>query len=257
MQNSDANKRISVYNESISYAINNAILIYKSNDKDRSSQRSSAYATFHSIDIVDGKPVIGAGVPITPNQVRDTFSDLIPNRKLTLLPENVISINQDKTVWWTNESKRPLHVNLTKNIIELHKLDILDKKGSHIMAYPPLIHIASRNAFSVFAFKENIRPTAKTELFHAPFLNIYENGSLCLGTTKLPLPDDPNLQEKCEQLLFDSWSTHPNFDDKKQTLHPEGMLSLMDKLICEKTNSYPIECLATTGMTLGDYLNYD
>ncbi|MFX4396892.1 hypothetical protein ABTA35_20015, partial [Acinetobacter baumannii] len=79
----------------------------------------------------------------------------------------------------------------------------------------------------------------------------------CIGTVKLPNPQDLEVQEKCDRMLFDSWSTHPNFDDTKQSLHPAGLIALMDELVAEKANAFPIKTLAPINITLGKYLAQD
>lgn len=243
-----AQKRVDLKDDVSTYVLKRAILVYVSG-----RESDNAYATSHPVTQTTAGPVIGAGTPISKQQVKETFGSLLPRRELALLPANVLGVTHDATVWWTPARKAPLHINLTASVTEGREFKSIGTKGSHMVAYPPLLHCAGRGSFAVFALKEDRRPTAESELFHAPFLNLYSSGALCTGTVRIPDPTDPDVQAKCEAMLFDSWSTHPNFDEAKQTLHPGGMLALMDEIVTANPEVFPTATLAPVGCTLGKF----
>lgn len=243
-----AQKRVDLNDDASTYALKRAILVYANG-----RELDNAYATSHPVTQTETGPVIGAGTPISKAQVKATFGGLLPRRELALLPANVLGVTQDATVWWTPARKAPLHVNLTAGLTKGRGFKSIGAKGSHMVAYPPLLHCAGRGSFAVFALKDDARPTAASELFHAPFLNLYSDGRLCYGTVRLPDPTDPDVQAKCEAMLFDSWSTHPNFDQVKQTLHPGGILALLDELAADNPDVFPTASLAPIGATLGAF----
>jgi PRTRC genetic system protein B len=59
----------------------------------------------------------------------------------------------------------------------------------------------------VFAFKGGRRPTEETELFHAPYPNVYESGSLCTGNAAVPSSNEAN-PEPWIRMFFESRFTH-------------------------------------------------
>lgn len=105
-----------------------------------------------------------------------------------LIPENVFYVSThitDAVIAW----HKPSH----KNYLLLQ-----NKRGKVI--YPNLVFIANKDTLKVFLYKkwEGI----KTKLYYAPFNNLYNNGSLCLGTADAPganlsLDDFITEWEKC------------------------------------------------------------
>ncbi|MCR6656597.1 MAG: prokaryotic E2 ligase family D protein [Opitutus sp.] len=59
---------------------------------------------------------------------------------------------------------------------------------------------------SVWALRSNYRPELEAPLFHAPILNRYEDGKLCMGD--MPIGTDV---ESWEQSFFGSRFTNPHY----------------------------------------------
>lgn len=92
------------------------------------------------------------------------------------------------------------------------------KKSTVQVTLPPMLYvyrpaIGNRSAsLAVFALAANKRPDANTKLYHAPLMNIYSSGTVCLGSMKIPQQMSPNIIGAVEKEFFDSKFTHPNHE---------------------------------------------
>jgi len=57
-----------------------------------------------------------------------------------------------------------------------------------IFPQPALVWLAMDHSLSIRALKENRRPAADTKLCVAPYWNVYDTGSVCLGSMRAPMP---------------------------------------------------------------------
>lgn len=76
---------------------------------------------------------------------------------------------------------------------------------------PPLLWVANQQSLKIFALKSNTRPNENTPLFHAPFFNIYEDGSVCMGTVDVKIKHTASLEEfieSWENYFFNSYFSH-------------------------------------------------
>lgn len=103
----------------------------------------------------------------------------------SLLPPNVLYTGHTPepfVVWFTPSTVAPLLY---------HKsLGIPDGPA----AVPPLIWKAKAGSLSVYACREDERPTMATRLYHAPFFNLYQSGEVCMGTVRVSIPSDCSLE---------------------------------------------------------------
>lgn len=64
------------------------------------------------------------------------------------------------------------------------KRDVQLTKGAGLrkgwIKYPPMVFVVNGNTLSIFCYNKTM-----TKLYPAPFYNIYDDGSVCLGTVKL------------------------------------------------------------------------
>lgn len=118
---------------------------------------------------------------------------------------------------------------------------------------PRLIFKATKNQLSVYALKETRRPTAKTKLYYAPFFNVYESGSVCMGTVGIKVAKAESLEEFIqlwETLFFNSYFSHL-LDDYNPV--KENIVSLWKDLI-DTDKPFPNEQLKKNGKTLKNIL---
>lgn len=123
----------------------------------------------------------------------------IPNG---ILPSNILHLNSNdngQVIWYNKPQKCPL--------LFVKSLDI--SNGTAYM--PTLIFKATKTELSVYALKSNRRPTMNTKLYYAPFFNIYEDGSICMGTVDIQVKDANSLEEFItlwEDHFFNSYFSH-------------------------------------------------
>lgn len=120
-----------------------------------------------------------------------------------ILSTNILHINPNRdkgaVLWYTKAQKR-----------QLYFVDGLQIPNG--MAYiPPMIWFANKNSLSVFALKSDRRPTEKTPLYFVPFLNIYEDGKVCMGSVNINIKNSASVEEftkALEDYSFNSYFSH-------------------------------------------------
>jgi PRTRC genetic system protein B len=141
------------------------------------------YVEYFDMD-EDGSPINAH--PLTTNEAKYLAKRLkIQNcrEKEFLKPQGIISSNillidnseNAKVIWYTEFSERELYFSK----------DLEIPNGT--AKVPSLIWCADKLHLKIFAVDYNQRPTEETSLYHAPFFNIYDNGSVCMGTLILKL----------------------------------------------------------------------
>lgn len=90
-----------------------------------------------------------------------------------VMPGNILSVDLHKdhfnVVWHVPAQRRKIKFARGVNI----------KAGD--FNYPRLVFSASREDLRVFAVRESVK--AKTDLYNAPFFNVYQDGRICIGDT--------------------------------------------------------------------------
>lgn len=119
-----------------------------------------------------------------------------------LLPPNVLYVNQQTggyAVWYTP----PQEVNL----FFVDGLNIPSGKF-HV---PAMLWKANADHLAVYAIKGKGKPMESTKLCHAPYLNIYASGQVCMGTVQINIGKSTCLEEfmkTWEQYFFNSNFSH-------------------------------------------------
>jgi len=168
--------------------------------------RQLRLVTCHSVIEDRGRaPVIAAGRPLSPGDEREIL-DLLTTRQsanastLQLYPERLLHADPTRMLWWAPSQVRPMHLR--------------DLEGSKtiLTRWPTLVLLARDRRLYLAALPTDVRPSADTELFHAPLPNIYASTELCHGDAVLPKDDGPNAIGGWEEVVFGSAFTHANFD---------------------------------------------
>jgi len=120
----------------------------------------------------------------------------------TLLPPNVLYVNNDRkgSVVWHTTSKK---VNLF-----FHRILEIPDGFAHV---PAMLWKADKDSLSVWAMKDNKRPTDETPLYHAPFFNVYDRGNVCMGNVRKHIPNGCTLGDFIslwEKYFFNSTFSH-------------------------------------------------
>lgn len=141
-------------------------------------------------DIKDGIP--GESKPLSVETTKSIFSNLLASESGTiqakeLLPKNLlyldINVGNFTVIWYRKSEIRTL-----KFAKEL-------KMHDYTIKVPAMIYKATRKELSVWAIKDTKVPREKTQLFEAPFPNIYGDARVCLGNTKINIPMITTVQQ--------------------------------------------------------------
>ena len=119
-----------------------------------------------------------------------------------ILPTNILHINPSEkstVLWYTKAQQRQLYF--------VNGLGI----PNGIAQVPAMLWLASKSSLTVFALSNDRRPTEKTPLHYAPFLNIYEKGNVCMGTVSIDIKNSASVEEfiqAWEHYFFNSYFSH-------------------------------------------------
>jgi PRTRC genetic system protein B len=154
-----------------------------------------------------------------------------------LLPTNVLYVNQQANgyaVWFTPPQE-----------VTLFFVDGL-KIPSGKFYIPAMLWKANAERLAVYALKGKIKPTENTKLCHAPYLNIYGGGQVCMGTVQINIGKTACLEDfiqTWERYFFNSNfshsisgnnSTKTNTTELWRSLAGSGKIFPQDELL--KTN---------------------
>lgn len=227
-----------------------AILIYQ-NTNAYDSGKPLAIATVHSIE----GGVVLPGQPVTRQAIQELSDSLLNGEKAwlesgpaldtpLLLPPNLLALSATSMIWHWPSAVRPIFFS-TGN-------DQLDKLSGRKVRHPSLLFQLSTDGFKVFALASSKRPGLDTPIHIAPYFNVYDNGSLCEGSAKMPKRIHPSSIEEAERKFFDSQFSHTNIHGSPLTKHKKGHLGLWQEMTKGKT--FPTRHLVPTGKTLAALL---
>lgn len=160
-----------------------------------------------------------------------------------LMPENILYLSTQGTgfaIWHT--SPRKVRLRFIKDL----------EIPSGLVWIPPMIWKATKDDLSVFAINTD-RPTLKTQLHHAPFFNIYSDGSVCMGTVDIQTAASNSLEsfiENWQSYFFDSYFSH--LLGKRSPVR--GNIIQLWKGLVETGKKFPLSELIKTTLTVEDIL---
>lgn len=213
-----------------------AILLYER--KVLNSRREVAFASIHTIDVEDGKPVYGPGTPLTKNALEKALQSLAVESGidgLAWIEDEVIATGQGIHVWWTPAQKRFMYFESSG----------LTRAGEAMN--PPLVWIEYMGDLHVYALQNNRKPGPDTELFDAPLYNVYQDGKVCTGSM--------NRGQFAQTKLwvdgfYRSSFNHANPSDRKLTTSRLSNTSLWSHLMDHPNKEFPVKYLIPFGATL-------
>jgi PRTRC genetic system protein B len=170
------------------------------------------------------------GYPITRMKLLNLCKRILPSldRDLSYLPENVIAFSPYNTtlLWWIPGGIRHLFFDESTHI----------KSGQ--APVPPLIFRYNDMGLTLFALKEDRRPTPETDIWHSPFWNWG-----CMGNVNLPKKVEPSDTKALEALFFRSAFTFHN-PPRLRGATGDG---LWKSLVGTEEKEFPYECLVKAG----------
>ncbi|OGP24990.1 MAG: hypothetical protein A2X99_02285 [Deltaproteobacteria bacterium GWB2_55_19] len=175
------------------YKLSRALMIYDGNGE----YGRHYYIQEHDVMDVAGKPVLLAGTPLSVDRLislcRTVAPDLMDGRGFRYHDDRLLAsgvLQADPAVWWAPPAKRPMFFTRHLNIQSVN------------VSWPGLIFVASARGLDVYAVKGDKRPSLKTRLYKAPFMNVNVNGNVCLGNA--PTPQSNLDMEAWERAFFGS-----------------------------------------------------
>jgi PRTRC genetic system protein B len=176
----------------------------------------------------------------------DTSDELKRNflKPSGLLPKNVLYMNPDHdgyAIWYTSAQK--------VNLFFVESLAIADGKAF----IPPLLWKASKSSLSIYAINSTTNINEQTNLYHAPFFNIYKDGKVCMGTVSVSIKADCPLEEfiqKWEQYFFNSYFSHLI----GETSPVKGNIIQLWQALVGNGKPFPMKSLLKNGLTIKNLL---
>jgi len=162
-----------------------------------------------------------------------------------LLPKNVLYINPDHNgyaIWYSPAQK-----------LDLFFADSLGIPNG-VASIPALLWKASKKSLYLYALDNITEISEKTDLFHAPFFNIYDDGKVCMGTVSVNIKADCLLEEfmqQWENYFFNSYFSH--LIQEKSPING-NIIQLWQKLV-NSSKPFPLKSLIKNGLTLKQLLS--
>lgn len=120
--------------------------------------------------------------------------------KVNLMPNNIVSLSENHIAWTVPEKIRPMLFNIIG--MPMQKMTV---------PWPRLLMVANRNGkLAIAAVKGRNRLSAKTRLFHAPLMNVSNNGAVCTGSATVPIECGIEDLKQWESVMFDTAFSHVN-----------------------------------------------
>ena len=157
-----------------------------------------------------------------------------------LLPANVLYIDAGKNgyaIWHTKAQSVPMFFR--------EDLGIPDGMAN----VPAMIWKATKSELSVYALLEDTKPTEDTELFYAPFFNIYKTGRVCMGNVDIDIDHNCCLQEFMQQ--WETYFFNSKFSHLLDSYNPVhcNIIQLWQGLV-NQSERFPSHELVKNGKTL-------
>ncbi|OWL98442.1 hypothetical protein CBQ26_01840 [Deinococcus indicus] len=207
---------------------------------------NSAYTRKHRIRHDScGRAVLGAAQALTREDARDLLMTL-GGRALTPTRENTLATSPTACAWWIPAGERALLFNP-----KYAQAGSVARFSGQSVPHPPLVFIAGPGSLSVYALRENTRPTLETPVCHAPFWNIFPSGQVCRGSTTYPQACTPDTQADWEEVFFQSEFTGPSRTDRYMNWG-RSYEELLDTAQAQGT--FPADVLVNAGKTLAQLL---
>jgi PRTRC genetic system protein B len=177
------------------FELSDALLIYRENRR--------SFITWHTVTAQkQGPPVLGPAQPLTTAFVEDLAVSLSGGARAEVLPKHVLAKTDRMIAWWTPRRVRRMFFENAEGKAQ--------QLSGRLFPQPPLVWKVAHGELKIRALCENERPNAKTTLAVAPFWNLSDDGSVCLGSMRCPESTSSGSIEAWERGFYESAFTHAN-----------------------------------------------
>lgn len=118
---------------------------------------------------------------------------------------------------------------------------------------PPMIWKATRDELQVFALNTQSKPSLSTQLYQAPFFNVYPDGKVCMGTVDISIDPDSCLESfisKWEDYFFNSKFSHV----LGERAPVKGNIISLWKSLYNNPKKFPSGCLQKHHLTISNLI---
>lgn len=210
------------------------------------------FATVHPIDTIKGVPHILPGRPISDDDLATIHKGLSTahvTQGITWLDQHLLAKGLDRMIWWTPPGKRPMFFKESSNVKGTFN-------GSAVCPVPALVWMAIKGrGLYVFATNEPGRPTQATELYQAPFFNVWGKGLICAGNANLPSAETMWDTGAWESFFFSSHFTHPNFPEKDRLIKGKTAVNFWKEIVAKPPETFPVNRLVRVPFTAQDLID--
>jgi PRTRC genetic system protein B len=223
-----------------------AILLY---GPERSGPSASTFATVHEADIIDSRPHLMPGRLITQQDLESLYQGVVQantDQSTVWLDERVLAKGPERMVWWTPPGHRPLFFRKSR-----------DSKGtfdgSALCPLPSLVWMVTNNgSLFVYASASSVRPSKETQLYQAPFFNVWGIGQVCVGTAVRPQDDQAWDPQAWENFFFGSHFTHANFSEANRLIKSKSPVRFWKEMVENPPEDFPTRVLVKVPLNAGD-----
>jgi PRTRC genetic system protein B len=218
------------------FELREALLIY------REGRRS--FITRHDVLAQrQGPPVLGVAQPLTTVFVENLAESLGGSASSEVLSSNILAKSNRMIAWWTPRRRRRMFYENSEG-----KMRMLN---GMLFPQPPLVWRVTHGSLGIRALAENKRPNADTRLAVAPFWNLSEDGSVCLGSMRCPESSSVASIEGWEKGFYESAFTHANVG---RVTRQEGGHDALWGELAGKRRPFPTESLIQLPQTLAHFI---
>lgn len=229
--------RVSIGQTSHDVKLASALLLYE-------GANGAQYATVHpvTVECKTGRPLIGAGRPLSRNAMLDALVKLDRNaaRAAEFLPSTVLGVTSTAVTWWCAPAMRRVFFDCRK----------VGERSADV-PHPGLVFQAGVDGFRVFALAGDMRPDENTALFEPPYFNTWNLGQICIGSAKVPRRIEVSAIRGWEEGFFNSAFTHPNHGGTRVS-YEAGFHAFWTDMLDGKFERFPLDVLVPMeNMTAG------
>lgn len=227
-----------------------AILLYGESSQYNTGV-AAKFASIHSINWDTKQPIIAAGRPITEADLASLHKGLSESKSLPgslWVDSKILAMGNGRMIWWTPPQQRPMFFDKSSNASQSFN-------GAGRCPNPGLVWMATSSALFIYAVAGNDRPTQETQLFQAPFFNVWSRGQVCVGSANMPDQDMKGEPGAWEKFFFGSRFTHANFTQENRLIKNQNPYSFWSKMVKEPTATFPENKLVKFPLKVGDLLD--
>lgn len=214
--------------------LSGAILLYGTSG--RQEEDSYQFATVHSVRPINGRPEVQPGRLLTERDlvgITTSITETAETRATHWIDPGVLAKGHDRIVWWTPPGVRPM-------VFEKSSYNSKTFSAAASSPVPGLIWLAMPGkGLYLYAVKGEERPTQATDLYQAPFFNVWGSGKVCIGTANLPTEEMKWLTSAWEKTFFGSRFTHPNFTQKDRLIKGVEPCGFWKRMLAKPAKSFP------------------